>query len=278
MAIEFNNRIFKVADKLDQLKEIIKTYGRAAVAFSGGADSTFLLKVCMEVLGKDNVIAVTASSETYTPGELEFARSMASGLGAKHIILKTDELSDENFLSNGKNRCYFCKKNFYSKLIQIAEQENISYIIDGSNADDNKDYRPGTRAALELGIKSPLVEAGFAKEDIRRFSRDMGLSSWDRPANPCLATRLPYGSVITREKLLMVAQAEDFIRALGFHIIRVRHHDRIARVEVSSSEIAGFCRDEIRNKVVKRLKEIGFIYVAIDLEGYRMGSLNAEIK
>jgi pyridinium-3,5-biscarboxylic acid mononucleotide sulfurtransferase len=267
-----------MTNKLNQLKEIIKTYGKAAVAFSGGVDSTFLLKICMDVLGKENVVAVTASSETYTLTEVEFARSMASGLNANHIIFETDELSDKNFLSNGKDRCYFCKKNFYSKLIRIAGSENILYVIDGANSDDNKDYRPGIKAAFELGIKSPLMEAGFTKENIRRFSKEMGLCTWDKPANPCLASRLPYGSTITREKLLMVAQAEDFIRSLGFRITRVRHHDKIARVEVSSSEIARFCQDDIRNKVVKRLKEMGFTWVAIDLEGYRMGSLNAEIK
>jgi len=261
-------------NKLIELKKIIKTYGRAVVAYSGGTDSTFLLKICADVLGKECVIAATGSSETYTPGELSFAKRIARDLRVRHVIIETDELHDELFSSNTHLRCYHCKNNFYAKLASVAREKNIEIVLDGTNIDDERDYRPGRKAALEWGIKSPLALVGFTKEDIRRYSKKMGLSSWDKPANPCLASRIPYGSRITKEKLSMIAEAEEFIRGIGFKTIRVRHHESMARIEIPLRDLHRIIRKDIRCKISDRLKSIGFCWVALDIEGFSSGSLN----
>jgi len=261
-------------NKMRELKKIIASYGRVVVAYSGGADSTFLLKICAEVLGKKRVIAATGSSETYTPDELSYAKRIARDFRVRHVIIETDELHDDLFSSNTKLRCYHCKSNFYSKLASFAQNEHIDFVLDGTNIDDEKDYRPGMKAALEWGVKSPLAQAGMKKEDIRRYSKKMGLSSWDKPANPCLASRIPYGSRITKEKLSMIAEAEEFIRGMGFKTIRVRHHDSTARIEVPLPDLHRIIRKDIREKISGRLKRIGFYWVTLDIEGFRSGSLN----
>ncbi len=263
--------------KFDELKKLIASYGKAIVAYSGGADSTFLLKVCVDVLGRENVIAATGSSETYTPEELTLAKEIAHKLEVRHIVIETGELYDDAFSTNDPKRCYYCKKHFYKELITLTASEHIPHLLDGSNADDTGDYRPGRTAAVECGVESPLMQAGLTKDEIRLMSRELGLATWDKPANTCLASRIPYGNRITKEKLDMVYNAEDFIRGLGFTVVRVRHHGPIARIEIASAELNRFCSPEIRDTVNKQLKEIGFTYVAIDLEGYRMGSLNAGI-
>lgn len=261
-------------DALDALKGRIKSYDRTMVAFSGGVDSSFLLKVCVDVLGKDNVVAATGASETYTPAELEFAKRTAKAMKVRHLIIRTDEMGDEEFASNTKLRCYHCKKNFYSKLREAADREKIRFILDGTNSDDRHDYRPGRIAAAEFGVLSPLMDAGITKGEIRRYSKALNLKSWNRPANPCLASRVPYGSRITREKLEMIAQAEAFITRLGFDTVRVRHHDAVARIEIPKGDMSRFLETSACEEIDSHLKSLGFTWITLDLGGYRTGSMN----
>jgi pyridinium-3,5-biscarboxylic acid mononucleotide sulfurtransferase len=264
-----------IKEKLENLKKNIGNFNKAAVAFSGGVDSTFLLAVCADTIGKDNVLAVTASSETYTESELASAKELAKQIGVQHIIIKTEELNDPAFSSNPKDRCYHCKKSFYSKAIAVINKSGIGVLLDGTNADDSSDYRPGRTAAQELGIISPLMEEGFTKDNIRNLSKSMDLPSWNKPANPCLASRIPYGNAVTKEKLDVIAKAEKFILAMGFVTVRVRHHGEIARIEIPAPDLSRFMQDNIREHVSQYLKNLGFIWVALDIEGYRMGSLNS---
>lgn len=260
--------------KLSSLKNIIKTYKKVVIAFSGGVDSTFLLKICVDVLGSENVIAVTAISDSYTKDELKYTKSISEKLEVEHILLKTDEMSDNDFVSNAPNRCYHCKKHLFSLLKNIAKSQNVEYILDASNVDDKSDYRPGRIAAKEFLVRSPLIEAGITKEDIRKYSKDLGLDSWNKPANPCLASRIPYGNKITKDKLEMVGKAEAFLRNKGLKIVRVRHHGKIARIEVSEEDIKKLMEKDIRTSTIEYLKSLGFVWISVDLEGYRTGSLN----
>jgi len=269
-------RKMKSEEKLENLKKMISEMGHVLIAFSGGVDSTFLLKVCVDVLGRENVIAVTASSPTYEMDETE-AKKIAQFFGVKHVIIHTNEMGNEKFLSNTVERCYFCKKELFSKLKEIAAEHGIKHVLDASNADDSLDYRPGMKAARELGIKSPLLEAGITKEEIRKFSKEMGLPTATKPSQSCLASRFPYGEKITEEKLKMVAEAEKFLKELGFKVVRVRHHGNIARIEVDKNEIARIMEEGIRKKIYERLKEIGYTWVCLDLMGYRSGSMNEAI-
>lgn len=264
--------------KLTNLKQNIKKYNKVMVAFSGGVDSTFLLAVCAETLGKDNVAAATASSETYIESELTSAKAIAQRIGVQYVIIETEELSDPIFSSNPKDRCYYCKKSFYSKLVAVSQNMSIGIIFDGSNVDDVSDYRPGLTASQEMGIISPLMEEGFTKDDIRLLSKEMGLPTWNKPANPCLASRIPYGDPITKEKLKAIAEAEKFIRQMGFETLRVRHHGSLARIEIPSGDLSRFMEQGIREQVNRHLKSLGFVWVAVDIEGYRTGSLNGAIK
>ncbi len=257
--------------KLDSLKKIIKDTGGAVVAFSGGVDSTFLLKVASEVLG-DKVIAVTANSETYPKRELEEAELFARTQGIKHIVIETLELEIAGFADNPPDRCYYCKHELFSKLIGIAKDNGMGFVLDGSNFDDGNDYRPGMLAAKELGVISPLKEAQLTKEEIRELSRELGLSTWDKPSFACLSSRFPYGTKITPEKLAVIAEAEDFIRGLGFRELRVRHHDTIARIEVAKADLGRIIT--FADEITKKLKSLGFIYVTLDLSGYKTGSMN----
>jgi uncharacterized protein len=264
-----------INEKLQKLKAILLEYGRVIVAFSGGTDSAFLLKFAADVLGTDNVRAVTGNSETYTPDELLFSKKFTSELGVKHIILTTAELKDERFCSNTFERCYFCKLHFYSDVAAVRINEGIEKVADGSNFDDLGDYRPGRKAAQELGVLSPLIESGLTKEEIRFLSKEMGLVTWDKPANPCLASRFPYGNRITKARLNMVAEAESFLRSEGFAVVRVRHHDLVAKIEVPVEDIPRLIEDQTRERVIRRFREINFNWVAIDLQGYRQGSMNS---
>ena len=247
--------------------------GSVLVAFSAGVDSTFLVKVAYEVLGP-GALAVTGRSVTLASSELEESRALAEQIGIRHIIVDTDEIADESFGNNPPNRCYFCKNELYTVLSRVASQEEMAVIVDGSNADDVGDHRPGMQAARELGVRSPLMETGMTKEDIRTLSKSFGLPTWDKPAQACLSSRFPYGDRITPEKIAQVEKAEASLRELGFRQLRVRHHDRIARIEVPKADVARLVDEEISEQVIARMKEAGFTYVTIDLEGFRSGSMN----
>ncbi|MBR9649334.1 ATP-dependent sacrificial sulfur transferase LarE [Clostridium tyrobutyricum] len=263
--------------KLDILKENIKKMQSAAIAFSGGVDSTFLLKVAHDVLG-NNVIAITATSSTYPKRELDEAKKYARNMGVKHIIIESEELDIEGYAKNPVNRCYYCKKELFSKLRNIAKENDINYVLDGSNLDDTGDYRPGMEAAKELGIVSPLKEAKLTKDDIRIFSREMDLPTWNKPSFACLSSRFPYGNKITSKKLKMVEDAEQFLLDLGFRQVRVRCHDTIARIEVAPEERSKFFDLSLMDKVGNKFREIGFTYVTLDILGYKTGSMNAVLK
>lgn len=263
----------ELKEKFQLLKDIIKEKGSAAVAFSGGVDSTFLVKVAYEVLG-ESLIAVTATSSTYPERELKEAIKYAKDMGVKHIIISSEELDIEGFASNPKNRCYFCKKELFTKIRDVALENGVKYVFDGSNLDDNGDYRPGMQAARELEVISPLKQAGLTKNDIRELSKELGLPTWDKPSFACLSSRFPYGHKITLPKLKMVDQAEQFLLDMGIKQVRVRHHGEIARIEVAPEEREQFFNIELMDKIGNKFKEIGFTYVTLDMLGYRTGSMN----
>ena len=243
------------------------------MAFSSGVDSTFLLFAAKEALG-DQVIAVTASSCSFPARELNEARVYCEVQGIRHEIVESEELDIEGFSQNPKNRCYLCKHELFEKIRMIADREDIREVVEGSNLDDNGDYRPGLMAVAELGIKSPLRHIGLSKDEIRILSRYLGLPTWDKQSFACLSSRFPYGEEITEEKLSMVDRAEQFLLDLGFRQLRVRIHDRIARIELEPDQFGRFMEEDIRLKVYQKFKEIGFIYVTLDVLGYRTGSMN----
>ena len=242
----------KSDEKLENLKKSISRMERAIVAFSGGVDSTFLLKICVDVLGRENVIAVTAVSPTYQEEEIEEARAFAKSMGIEHLIIHTHEMENDKFVSNPRERCYFCKKELFSELKRIASQHGVRYVLDATNKDDESDFRPGMRALREEGVISPLREAGITKEEIRYFSKKLGLPTYDKPSQACLASRFPYGEKITEEKLKMVKEAERFLKMLGFKVVRVRHHGRVARIEVGREEMKKILENDIRTKIYER--------------------------
>ena len=262
-------------NKLKRLQQILIKMDSVLVAYSGGVDSSLLLKVAGSVL-PGNVLAVTAKSPTYPDDEINQAKKIAKGLRVKHLIIKTNEFKDPNFLKNPTNRCYFCKKELFDKLTRIAKKNRINFVADGSNLDDDKDYRPGSQAIEELRVRSPLKEAKLTKGDIRNISRHLRLSTWDKPAFACLASRFPYRQRINRKNLGKVQQAEKVLKNIGIKQVRVRHHNSIARIEVLEAQIPAIVRQ--RKKIVERLKKIGYKYICIDLQGYRTGSLNETLK
>jgi len=264
---------------MDRLKKILRKLGKVVIAFSGGVDSTFLVKVAKETIGRGNVLAVTATSETYPPSELKDARRLAKKIGVRHIIIRTGEFGDPRFKNNTPKRCYYCKKELFKEIAKVAAREGFRHIADAANYDDRKDYRPGSRAAKEKGIASPLKEARLTKDDIRRYSKKLGLPTWDKPSYACLASRIPYYDTITRRKLKMIEEAEDILRrGLGFNQVRVRCHGDIARIEVDPREIGKFFKGAAASGAAKRLKGLGFKYVTVDLQGYRTGSMNETLK
>lgn len=260
-------------EKYNLLCQILSDYGQAAIAFSGGVDSTLLLKAARDALG-DRVIAVTVASHFFPRREYQETVEFCREQGIRQLVCRVNELEIPGFSQNPANRCYLCKKNFFRKIQEMAREQGIGVVAEGSNLDDLGDYRPGMQAIAELGIVSPLREAGLNKAQIRELSRDLGLSAWDKPAYACLATRVPYGEEITAEKLFMVEQAEEFLGSVGFRQRRVRVHGKSARIELLPEDFARIVENGLREQVVAKFEEIGFEYVALDLKGYRTGSMN----
>jgi uncharacterized protein len=263
-----------VKEKHEKLKAIFKDLGKVVVAFSGGVDSTLLLKVAYDTLGDKNVLAVTALSPLYPERELEGVKKLIQTLGVKHRLIHSNELEIPGFSKNPPNRCYYCKSKLFGELLDLAKEESIPFIVEGSTLDDDKDHRPGKVAVQELGVRSPLREVGLAKAEVRELSRALGLPTWDKPSFACLASRFPYGEEITGEGLKMVDEAEDFLFGLGFKQVRVRHYGNLARIEILKEEMAHLMEDSLREKVVARLKGVGYSYITLDLQGFRSGSMN----
>jgi len=263
-----NNTLQK---KYDCLNKILNDMESVIVAYSGGIDSTFLLKVAYDCLGK-NAVGITAVSPSIPKSEIEEAKSLASHIGARHVLLESHEMDDLMYTENTENRCYFCKTNAYDEIFKFSEKENFHFVLDGNNADDLNDYRPGRKAALDKGVRSPLQEAEITKSEIRELAKTLGLPNWDKPAAACLSSRIPYGSSVTVEKLSQIEQAEKKLKDLGFEQLRVRHHDQVARIEVEQKDFHTVL--EKREKIVESFKLLGYNYVTLDLFGFRSGSMN----
>lgn len=265
-------------EKERKLHALLRGYGRVALGFSGGVDSTLLLRESLAVLGEENVLALIADTPSLPRKEFAEALRLAEKLGAACLVVDPDELSDPDYAANQADRCYFCKKHLFGLVAKSAAEKGFATVLDGNNADDSGDYRPGRRAALELGVKSPLMEAGLTKAEIRQLSARAGLPTADKPAMACLASRIPYGTPVTAEVLAQVERAEEALREEGFVQCRVRHHGEVARIEVAVSELPRLLDAALREKIVRETKAAGYRYVTLDLQGYRMGSMNEKLE
>ena len=263
--------------KEQKLHGILTELGSVIIAFSGGADSAYLAHTAHQVLGS-NALAVTAESASYPDAHRQLALRVATDFAIPHEIIHTEELQRPEYRANPANRCYYCKDELYGHLASLARTRGFAAVVDGSNADDRGDYRPGRQAAREHGVRSPLDEAELSKDEIRLLSRDAGLPTWDVPASACLSSRIPYGSEVTPEKLRQIETAEQVLRDLGFRIFRVRHHDALARLEIAKDELARAIEPETAERLTRELKALGYQYVTIDLQGYRLGSLNEALR
>lgn len=264
--------------KTKKLKEIFQSMEKVLVAFSGGVDSTLLLKMARDTLGSENVLAITARSPLYPERELKEAERIVQAMGVKHLLIESNELDIPEFSKNPPDRCYYCKRKLFEELLNIAKKEGISFVVEGSTLDDDQDHRPGKTAIQQLGIRSPLKEALFTKAEVRELSKRLDLITWDKPSFACLASRFPYGEEITEDGLRMVGEAEDFLIELGFKQVRVRHYGDLARIEIYPEEMGRLMDGVLREEVVERLKAIGYKFVTLDLQGYRTGSMNEVLR